>query len=189
MKLPTYQFVAQMGAAFAVVVSLGFVAYELKQARDIALAEIYQQKSALIVDLNMSAAEYPELLEANLKLETSPDSLELSDFYLLRGEFAAFLSYYENNHFLYQYGMITQEQWNTIRVEISLWLNANEFYRAYWMRSSKRGSWRASFAKEVDDILADLGPVRISDGSYPAKDLEKRRCLASGKCQAENSPL
>ena len=40
MKLPTYQFVAQMCAAIAVVGSLGLVAYELKQSRDMAVAEL-----------------------------------------------------------------------------------------------------------------------------------------------------
>jgi hypothetical protein len=40
MKLPTYQFVAQMGAAIAVVGSLGLVAYELKQSRDMAIGEL-----------------------------------------------------------------------------------------------------------------------------------------------------
>jgi hypothetical protein len=40
MKLPTYQFVAQIGAAFAVVASLGLVAYELKQSRDLAVGEL-----------------------------------------------------------------------------------------------------------------------------------------------------
>jgi hypothetical protein len=40
MRLPTYQFVAQMGAAIAVVGSLGLVAYELKQSRDMAIGEL-----------------------------------------------------------------------------------------------------------------------------------------------------
>ena len=40
MKLPTYQFVAQIGAAFAVIASLGLVAYELKQSRDLAIGEL-----------------------------------------------------------------------------------------------------------------------------------------------------
>ena len=40
MKLPTYQFVAQIGAAFAVVASLGLVAYELKQSRELAIGEL-----------------------------------------------------------------------------------------------------------------------------------------------------
>ncbi len=40
MKLPTYLFVVQMGAALAVVVSLGLVAYELKLSRDMAIGEL-----------------------------------------------------------------------------------------------------------------------------------------------------
>ena len=59
MKLPTYQFVAQMGAAFAVVTSLALVAYELKLSRDMAMADVYQQAAAMAVEYQASTALYP----------------------------------------------------------------------------------------------------------------------------------
>ena len=55
MKLPTYQFVAQMGAAFAVVASLALVAYELKQSRDLAVGElalsVYELEASIYLEL------------------------------------------------------------------------------------------------------------------------------------------
>ncbi|MEP0202495.1 MAG: hypothetical protein ABJ084_03850, partial [Halioglobus sp.] len=57
MKLPTYQFVAQMSAAFAVVVSLGFVAFEMKLSRDFAKAEMYQQRIAMEMGAKVSTLD------------------------------------------------------------------------------------------------------------------------------------
>jgi hypothetical protein len=182
MKLPAYQFIAQMSAAFAVVASLGFVAYELKQARDIALAEIYQHKTELMMGLNMALADYPELLDAQLKLNESPEKLEEREMYLLFSRFSASMSYFENNHFLYLYGMVTEEQMDTIRAEIGRWFD-NQLYRQWWIDSSIRGSWRASFAAEVDRILAGLDAT--TNRSESRDRLSRERCLASGKCQAE----
>lgn len=185
MKIPPYQWMGQMLAALGVIVSLVLVAYEMKQSRDIALADIYQQKTALIMDINMAPVESPELHDAYQKLLTSPEALESSDLGLLYAEFSAFLAYSENNHFLYQHGMITEEQMNTIWAMIADWLNDSELYRHYWITGSKSGSWRASFAVEVDDILAGLDPVQVRNKSYTEKWVAKERCLASGKCQAE----
>lgn len=55
-EAPTYQSIAKMSAAFILVASLGYVAYELNQARDSALAEIYQHKTELLMGLNMALA-------------------------------------------------------------------------------------------------------------------------------------
>lgn len=184
MKLPTYQFVAQMGAAFAVVVSLGFVAYELKQARDIALAEVYQQKTALNIENVTANIDSPALLDAYLKLWESPDTLEIRDFMLLIGDLSAQFSYWENNHFLYQLGMITEEQMNTIRAMISSTLSDN-YSRHYWMATSKNGAWRKSFAAEVNRIVAEDGPVEAWTNADYLASLKKARCVASGKCPAD----
>ena len=184
MKLPTYQFVAQISAAFAVVVSLGFVAYELKQARDIALAEIYQDKTALVMNLNMALIEQPLLLASVDKLWASPNELDMKDLRILSSFFGTQFAYYENNHFLYQQGMITEEQMNTIRANITGFLNASEFFRHWWIGSSERGAWRASFAAEVNEILNGLGPIEPSDPQENADWVAKKRCLASGECQA-----
>ncbi len=189
MKLPSYQFLAQMGAACAVIVSLGFVAYELKQARDIALAQIYQDKSELIMSLNLAPLEYPELRDSSFKLWTSPEKLEERDLHILHSHFLAFLSYYENNHFLYQRGMITEEQMDTIRKEIAGWFNDNELYRHYWIESSERGSWRVSYAAEVNRILKGLGPANAIDAQGVADRVIMERCYASGECQPRKSLL
>ena len=184
MKLPTYQFMAQMGAAFAVVVSLGFVAYELKQARDIALAEVYQQKTALNIERVRSHIDPTALLDAYIKLWESPSKLESRDFSLINGDLAAIFSYYENNHFLYQLGMVTEEQMNTIRAVISHSISDN-YARHYWMVTSKNGDWRKSFADEVNRIITEAGPAEPFSDSASVAKLKKRKCVASGKCLAD----
>ncbi len=184
MKLPSYQFLAQMSAAFAVVVSLGFVAYELKQARDIALAEIYQDKTALRMNLNMALIGHPPLLDSVTKMWASPHKLDINDVRILGSYLGAEFAYFENNHFLYQQGMITEEQMNTIRANIAGILNASEFFRHWWITSSESGAWRTSFEAEVNEILNGLGSVEPRDPQEIADWVTKKRCLASGDCQA-----
>jgi len=174
---------AQAVGFLGVTASLLFVAYELKQSRDIAVAEIYQQKTAMVMDLNTALIDSPALLDAYLKLATTPDTLEMRDIWLINGGLSALFSYFENNHFQYQLGMISEEQMDTIRAGIAGVFEDN-FTRQYWISTSKTGSWRKSFTAEVDGILAGLGPVEAWSPSDQLDYLTRNRCIASGKCLA-----
>lgn len=172
---------AQALGFLGVIVSLLFVAYELKQARDIALAEVYQQKTALVMDINTALIDSPALLDAYIKLWESPEILERQDFTLINGDLAAQLAYWENNHFLYQLEMITEEQMNTLRSVITSALSAN-YARHYWMATSKSGDWRESFATEVNRLLAEAGPVEARRDSANLA-LRRTQCSLKRYCR------
>ena len=75
MKLPSYQFVAQMGAAFAVVVSLGFVAFELKQARDVATAELAISVIQMEIETRLAVLDVESYNSGIYKEEVSGEEL------------------------------------------------------------------------------------------------------------------
>lgn len=174
---------AQAAGFLGVTASLLFVAYELKQSRDIAVAEIYQQKTAMLMSMNSSYVDPSELLDAYVKLAKSPDALEIRDLWLLEGDLSVQFGYYENNHFQYQIGMISEEQMDTIRSMIASSFVEN-YVRDFWIVSSRRGSWRKSFVTEVDKILADHGPAELWGLSEQEDYVMQMRCIASGKCPA-----
>ena len=115
--------------------SLLVVAYEIKQSRDIAEAEIYQDKTALVMNLNMATINSPPLLASMNRLYNAPKELDVMDVGRITSYWAARFTYYENNHFQYQMGMITEEQMDTIRSEITSTLSPS-LARWWWQATS-----------------------------------------------------
>lgn len=153
MVRPTYQWFAQMGAALGVVVSLGLVAYELKQSQSVAIADIFQQRSAMAIDMATSVYS-PELLsQAHYRATYDPGSVTLVDLAMLRAQAESRFIYFANEHFQFQIGMLSEEHWAA----------AKKFMSAEFRRPCTRqiwriqeDGWRDSFAKEVNAVLNSL---------------------------------
>jgi hypothetical protein len=151
MKLPTYQFIAQIAAAFAVVASLALVAYELKQSRDLASAELTISVLALEMDkyeLVMDVEVYNQALE---KVFMDTPFLELSTmerhnlwrFYMMD------LSHWELKHLLFENGLLVEGEWEATRNIIK----AEWASRPYLTpRSGNFDSRRSAFAEEMMSI-------------------------------------
>ena len=155
MKLPTYQFIAQMSAAFAVIVSLGFVAYELKQARDIALAEIYQQRSMMAIELTMSLYTAEQVQTAFAEMRSDNPQLTEAQRDVLENQLDATFVYYENVHFQNQLGMVTEEEWLSTRQLIKGRFRL-PCVEAWWNRRIDKSTYRSSFVSAVEEILSSM---------------------------------
>jgi len=136
-----------------VIASLIFVGLEIKQSRDIAVADIYQQRSAMWIDIALSKYS-PEQYETVVD-KFSEENFQLTDFdvELLRNLLAARFTYYENLHFQNQLGMTPKEEWENVKVNI-LGDLSKPCVPGWWRSMSK--FWRASFASEVDALLNQL---------------------------------
>ena len=161
MKIISYQVLAQIFGALAICASLLFVGYEIKQSRDIAIADIYQQRAALWKDIEMGLYSPEQFESAYKKIWAENVTLTRFDMFVLSNAASVRFNYYENVHFQNQLGMIGEEEWNTTKLNIPL-----EFYfpcsASYWERA--RGFWRPSFAAEVDKLIPKTGipPCRYS---------------------------
>jgi hypothetical protein len=113
MKLPSYQFVAQMGAAFAVVASLALVAYELKLNRELAMAQIYQERTAIISDhlIGIMGIEAFQQAQIKRKMKQSVSEAEQS---LLDDDLLLSLLFDDNTHYQYTLGLIPEEEWAVV---------------------------------------------------------------------------
>lgn len=150
MLRPTYQWFAQMGAALGVIASLVLVAYELKQSQKVATADIYQQRSAMAL-AQLTSLYSPELLQqAHHRATYEPDAITITDLVMLRYELQALLIYFENEHFQYQIGMLSEEEWSAAKGLLVFELD-NPCKLRVWRTSAE--AWRDSFAAEVNAIV------------------------------------
>jgi hypothetical protein len=141
---------AQALGFLGVIASLLFVAYELKQSRDIATAEVY------LATMQLEMEGYGFLFTAEMmrpvvdKMYT--DEKLLPDERKLLLEFTdMWVSLSDTVHFQYQLGLVTKEVWEAERARIAALLAVqcySEFFQQWGNRS------RASFVADIGDLLA-----------------------------------
>ena len=109
----------QVVGIFAVVVSLLFVGYQLKQSQDIAIAGQNQERQSVAIDyytwqgqnevmVGLTGIRHRDHLDTNASSENSRSDYLIGLAYI-RARMR--LSIYDNNHFQYQSGFMTFESW------------------------------------------------------------------------------
>ena len=141
------QFLASVG----VILSLIFVGVQIQQSRDIAIADIYQQRTALLLQSWSFAVPVETEFRAWMK-HSAGQPLDPDEKYALANRYAARIAYWENNHFQYQIDLLPEEQWEASRNSIRGQADQQAFLDT-WER--ERFQLRKSFADEVDQILKE----------------------------------
>jgi hypothetical protein len=141
----------QVAASVGVILSLVFVGFQIQQSRDIAIADIYQQRAAMMIQVLQGT--YPvENYEDALSKSLSDQPLTARENELLLFDQSTWFSYWENNHFQYQIGLLSEEHWVSSRNSMRDRLR-RPIYQDLW--EGQREQWRESFAHEVDNVLAE----------------------------------
>ena len=151
MKLPAYSLVAQMAAAFTVVASLVLVAYELKQSRDLASAELTISVLTLEIDkyeLVMDVEAYNRAVEKKL-LDIPHFELSVMERRNLYRFYAIDLAHWEMKHLLFENGLLAEGEWEATRSMIKREWEFN-LYTTPW--SGNFDSRRAAFAEELTSV-------------------------------------
>jgi hypothetical protein len=141
----------QILASVGVILSLLFVGLQIQQSREIAIADIYQQRTALLMQQTGFSTPPEEVLQA-LNKEWAGESLDRSDEWVLYMMSASRLAYWENNHFQYQVGLLSEEQWEASRNAIRSVSTDPQFLKAWEL---EHDIVRRSFAEAVDEILRE----------------------------------
>jgi hypothetical protein len=139
----------QLGASIGVILSLIFVGLEIQQSREIAIADIYQQRTALMLQ-QLSFVVPPEAIDESWRKERAGEELTQDDEFYLYMRTASRIAYWENNHFQYQQGLLSEEQWVASSKAILQRANDPQFRRIW---DIEREIVRKSFADVVDEIL------------------------------------
>ncbi len=100
-----------------VIVSLLFVAYELKQARDIATAEMYLATAQLDFEAT-SLMLTPQMVRPIIDKVASGEALLPSERAILHDFADTWMTISDSTHFQYQMGLVTKEVWEAERAQI-----------------------------------------------------------------------
>ena len=134
-----------------IIASLIFVGLELQQSRQIAIADIYQQRTAMVIEVQNNRFS-PEQFRDALNKAVSGQALTTSEVTLLNYSWNPWFSYYENNHFQYEMGLLSEEHWISSHNDMRSYVRLPSF-EAWW--ESGRSGWRESFAQVVDEAIAE----------------------------------
>jgi hypothetical protein len=134
-----------------VITSLVFVGFEIQQSRQIAVADVYQQRTAVIMQL-LTSHVGPEAYEAYMRKVPSGEELDAYEKHSQHLVLTMWFSHHENSHFQNKAGLLSEEHWETGRSHLRSMLES-EVVRDWWQR--ERSTSRASFAAEVGQLIED----------------------------------
>ena len=135
--------------ALGVIAGLAFVGFELKQSRDIAIAQMYQDRAALDIQTRTYMAPSETVFSAFSKAIRG-ESLERSEEVALGRSYGNILIYWETNHLLYEMGMLSNEHWKASLRSMKYMSKAPGFVRAW---EEERNSFRISFQNIVESQI------------------------------------
>jgi len=151
MTNPTWKEIAEFVGIAAIVASLVFVGLELRQSRQIAVADIYQQRSSMLIDLQAARLTSEPLTQSmNKFVENEPiNAWERS---VINTGHYLFLTYWENVHFQYQSGLMPEEQWQASQRAMANYLRNTPGALEFW--NTVKLGMRESFVAVVDAAVA-----------------------------------
>ena len=161
MKFDRYKVLVQIGGTLGVIASLLFVGFEITQSRDIAMADIYQQRTGQWLDITLSRYSAEQYRNAMNKARYHSDAMTKEDEDVLRDAAYARFSFYENIHFQHQLGLISNEEWEATIVSISDDISVPCF--DFW-HENEREFWRESFADDIDTLKSQLTIAECETG-------------------------
>ena len=144
----------QIIGLFGVIGSLIFVGLQLKQDRDIALSEIWQSRTGVLIQNTSSAASSEILMSAFAKsehgrlAELTPVEEEASRWFVWGTMYM-----WENSHYQFTLGFMPQEHW--LRVRGGIKVELQHPLRGPLMREIST-RMRPSFRAVVDEIILEL---------------------------------
>ena len=136
----------QIVGLLGVIASLIFVGFELKQSRDIAIVQTYQDRASLDIQVRSYMAPSERVYEA---MEKSMQGVELSPLeeIALGRALGNIFIYWETNQLLFEMGMLDEEHWDASLRSIDYLSKVPRFDEAW---SDEKASFRKSFQEVVD---------------------------------------
>ena len=162
MKETDWKGVAELVGIAAIVASLIFVALQMKQSQEVAIATQYQERAALTIETIVARSQIPGLVEstgARLKAEFDQyDSEGKSTGEIGNLWFAARLSLaaFDNAHFQWQAGYLSDEAWEMQNRTLRFLLLGEPMAR-FIVR--ERDLYRKSFQELCRELVAKTDSV------------------------------
>jgi hypothetical protein len=145
----------QVVGIFAVVASLIFVGLQMRQAQEISMSDAYQVRAAATVEWTSAFAANAAALSANRKAtEGAVDAITPEEYDALRYTMLGVFYLFDNAHYQYQSGFLSDEFWLMIQQNIKTYM-ANPVARDIFLEKIERGI-RPGFRDVLLEINAQL---------------------------------
>ena len=141
----------QVIGMFGVIASLIFVGLEMRQAQRIAISEAYQTRTEIERANIMDSVSLPEFRSAQVKLNANAiDDLTPEELVLLQWSMASAVTLWENDHFQYVNGYLSDEHWAKTYANIRCDLG-----HPLMAQLVETWAWRESFLKVIAEAKAE----------------------------------
>jgi hypothetical protein len=142
----------QVVGIFALVASLIFVGLQMRQTQEIALSAAYQARIQTSVDMLTARAANQDALAAYYGPQTDEDLERLAPEKRWAGRLHAFILMlvYDNIHFQYEEGFISEEDWQNVLVDMTGAIQERPIVRA--IMRDQRERMRPTFRTLVEQI-------------------------------------
>ena len=124
--------IAEILSSVAVLATLVFLVYELRQNTDAIRANTYQEMNAVISESNGIFLANPEVSEFILRTASNADNLTPSDSIRLRAFVSSMYRHADNIHFQYQIGTIDRRQMESLLIPMILNMRRRGTLRTQW---------------------------------------------------------
>ena len=131
MKAPAYQWISQMTAAIVVALSLGLVAYELKQSRDIAAAELTLSTQSRNADIQLFLVRPEIFASAREKLIAGVELNQLSteELFAVGTVAEVTMMNIDSVYLLHTKGLLAEGEWEAHRRGLKRNIKQSKVYR------------------------------------------------------------
>lgn len=146
------RWIGQMFAAAGVILSLSLVAYEMKLARDLAMADLYQQRTTLNVEIALAFFDRDEFHRA-LALQASGEELSMKqEMITVLAYDIAFLTM-DSLYYQWELGLVPDDEWHAARATIISRLRDDTRARNAWIEGD---GYREGFVEQVRILVPEL---------------------------------
>ena len=167
MKKYDWKVAAELIGIAAIVASLAFVGLQLRQSQEIAIADQYQDRADAASEfylarmqsnhaIAMLAIDFKKEIDSGTASGAVRAAFEAEGPELLATRYLFYranITFFDNYHFQYEQGFLTEEAWRAFRVRLK-GLLSREVFAAFY--SDERSDFRLTFQDVCDKILAEL---------------------------------
>ena len=113
------------------------------------MADIYQQRTELGFQLITDSSSNEAFVSGTNKLRRSEELTEYEEAQI-QADYLRWLTHWENLHFQYETGLLSQEQWDASKNGLRNMVQENYFLEVW---KYGQDSWRASYANLINNFL------------------------------------
>ena len=149
---------------FALVASLVFVGLELKQSREIAVAQTHTARTDTVVQHITAGADNPYFLAASAKINAgNAEAITPLEQQALDRTLQAALYLSSDAYYQYKHGFLSSDRWESSRESLKLFMRVNSPYPARELFEHNPNAWGNDFRLVVEQILREVDSENLEE--------------------------